>query len=212
MCQLRPARGGKATGAAVLGGAASHFLPASLTGRPDPGDPRRADALRNRERILAAAERLLRQSPSATLADIAAAAGTSRSTVYRNFGDRGRLIAAIAERPQSPHPDEIESPIPPGQLGRRRPVVLDAIQVFDVVSAAQLPQQLVAEAQRIAGVPVALYVLDIDGTHLLRIAGPQRLPDQIEAPLAVGPEIDADGLHDLRSYMERYPGTHTFPL
>ena len=34
---------------------------------------RRADALRNRERILDAAERMLERSPSATLVDIAAA-------------------------------------------------------------------------------------------------------------------------------------------
>ena len=81
-----------------------------------------------------------------------------------------------------------------------------------MVPPALLPEQLVAEAQRIAGVPVALYVLDIDGTHLLRIAGPQRLPDQIEAPLAVGPELDGDGLLDLRRYLRRYPGTQSFPL
>lgn len=183
-----------------------------MTDRPDPGDRRRADALRSRERILDAAQRLLEQSPSATLADIAAAAGISRSTLYRHFPDRGQMTAALAERPESPSPDEIENLLPPGHLGRERPVVLDAIQVFDVVPPALLPEQLVAEAQRIAGVPVALYVLDIDGTHLLRIAGPQRLPDQIEAPLAVGPELDADGLSDLREYLEKYPGTQTFPL
>jgi len=183
-----------------------------MTDRPDPGDSRRADALRNRERILDAAERLLQQSPSAAVADIAAAAGISRSTVYRHFADRGQMIAAIAERPQSPSPDEIGTLLPPGHLGRERPVVLDAIQVFDVVPPALLPEQLVAEAQRIAGVPVALYVLDIDGSYLLRVAGPRRLPDQIEAPLAVGPELDADGLSDLRQYLQKYSGTQIFPL
>jgi serine phosphatase RsbU (regulator of sigma subunit) len=183
-----------------------------MTRRPAPGDSRRADALRNRERILDAAERLLQQSPSATLADMAAAAGVSRSTVYRHFADRDRLIASLAERPQSSSADEIDSLLPPGQMGRERPVVLDAIQVFDVVPPALLPEQLVTEAERIAGVPVALYVLDIDGTHLLHIAGPQRLPDQIEAPLAVGPELDADGLSHLRQYLRKYPGTQTFPL
>jgi serine phosphatase RsbU (regulator of sigma subunit) len=61
-------------------------------------------------------------------------------------------------------------------------------------------------------VPVALYVLDIDGTHLLRIAGAKRVPQQILAPLAVGPEIDADGLSDLRGQLRRYPEAHAFPL
>lgn len=180
--------------------------------RPEAGDARRADALRNRERILAAAERLLQQSPSATLADVAAAAGVSRSTLYRHFGDRGQMISALAEQPALPSPEEGHSLLPSGHLGRERPVVLDAIQVFDVVPPALLPEQLVAEAQRIAGVPVALYVLDIDGTHLLRIAGPQRLPDQIETPLAIGPELDADGLLDLRQYLGKSSGTQTFPL
>src|ERR671915_126887 len=88
------------------------------------------------------------------------------------------------------------APLPPGRLGRGRPVSLDAIQVFDVVPPAVLPEQLVAEAQRIAQVPVALYVLDIDGTHLLHMAGPKRLGERIPTPLAVGPELDADGLSE----------------
>jgi serine phosphatase RsbU (regulator of sigma subunit) len=179
---------------------------------PNRADPRRADALRNRERILGAAQRLLQHSPSATLADIAAAAGLSRSTLYRHFADRDQMIAEISRRPQSPSPDQVDHLLPAGQMGRDRPVSLDAIQVFDVVPPALLPEQLVAEAQRIAGVPVALYVLDIDGTHLLRIAGPQRSPEQIETPLAVGPELDADGLSDLRQYLRKFPGTQTFPL
>jgi serine phosphatase RsbU (regulator of sigma subunit) len=178
----------------------------------DAGEARRADALRNRERILDAADRLLEQSPSATIGDIAAAAGVSRSTIYRHFADRNRLVAAIAERPRAPSAEEIRDLLPPGHLRRERPVVLDAIQVLDVVPPALLPEQLVAEAQRIAGVPVALYVLDIDGTHLLRIAGPQRLGDQIEAPLAVGPELDGDGLLALRQHLGKNPGTQTFPL
>ncbi len=44
-------------------------------------DPRRADAVRNEQRILEAAANLLARSPSTTLAEIAAAAGVSRSTL-----------------------------------------------------------------------------------------------------------------------------------
>jgi serine phosphatase RsbU (regulator of sigma subunit) len=60
----------------------------------------------------------------------------------------------------------------------------------------------VAEAQRVARVPVALYVLDIDGTHLLHMAGPSRLGERIPSPLAVGPELDADGLSELREHVD----------
>ena len=107
-------------------------------------DVRRADAMRNRERILDAAERLLERSPSATLADIAAAAGVARSTLHRRFASRGDLLAALRDRPQETGLDRPTGALPTGRLGRERPVILDAIHVFDVVPPALLPEQLVA--------------------------------------------------------------------
>jgi AcrR family transcriptional regulator len=171
----------------------------------------REDARRNRTRILETAGRLLAQSPSATLADVAAAAGVSRSTIYRHFSDREALVAAIDKgAPAEPHSGE--SPLAPGQLGRDRPLPLDPIHVLDVVAPPVLPEQLVAEAQRLANVSLALYVLDIDGSHLLRIAGPERLPERIEAPLAIGPELDSDGLSELRARLVDYPGVEVVPM
>jgi serine phosphatase RsbU (regulator of sigma subunit) len=175
-------------------------------------DPRRADALRNRSRILEVAAHLLEQAPSTTLAEIAAAAGTSRSTLYRRFESRQALIEEIRERPRETGTPQTDGVLPPGHLGRERSVALDAIQVFDVVSPPALPEQLVAESERIAGVPLALYVLDIDGSHLLRVAGADRLPDKIKAPLAVGPELDADGLSELRAHLGDLPGIEVVPL
>jgi serine phosphatase RsbU (regulator of sigma subunit) len=172
----------------------------------------RSDARENRERILEAASRLLAQSPTATLADVAAAAGISRSTLYRHFPGREGLIAALRERPRGEDLQGREEPFPPGRLGRERPVPLEAIQVFDAVAPPVLPEQLVAEAQRVANVPLALYVLDIDGSHLLRVAGPERFPERLEAPLAVGPELDSDGLTELRKRLTDYPGIEVVPL
>jgi serine phosphatase RsbU (regulator of sigma subunit) len=176
---------------------------------------RRADALRNDERILEAAKQLLEQSPSATLSDIASAAGVSRSTLYRRFADRDQLIAKLDARPEDGavrHAEGGEGVIPAGHLGRQRPLALDAIHVFDVVPPALLPEQLVAEAQRIAEVPVALYVLDIDGSHLLHMAGSRRLGEELRAPFAIGPELDADAIAVLRHDLADFRGVELFAL
>lgn len=176
-------------------------------------EPARADAERNREKILATAERLLGEAPEASLSAIATAAGVSRSTVYRHFYSREVIVDAVRARTTTQAPPARATGVqPPGQLGRERPSVLEALQVFDVVSPPILPEQLVAEAQRLAEVPLALYVVDIDGTHLLRVAGPERFPSQIEAPLAIGPELDAGGLAALREHLEPQRGVTVVPL
>ena len=76
------------------------------TGRQDTGTParvsrpahQRADAQRNRAAILAATPLALRENPDASVADIAAAAGVGRMTVYGHFRTRAALIeAALTE-------------------------------------------------------------------------------------------------------------------
>ncbi|MFD9068694.1 TetR/AcrR family transcriptional regulator, partial [Streptomyces lasiicapitis] len=53
----------------------------------------RADALRNRERIVTAArEMFVEQGPEAPLDEIARRAGVGNATVYRHFPDRGELV------------------------------------------------------------------------------------------------------------------------
>jgi serine phosphatase RsbU (regulator of sigma subunit) len=186
--------------------------PAALKGHAEAADSRRADSRRNEERILTAAKRLLDHAPTATLSDIAAAAGLSRSTVYRHFPDRAALIAKLDERPEDGAVQRPEDPLPAGRLGRSRPVALDAIHVFDAVPPALLPGQLIAEAERIAAVPVALYLLDIDGSRLLHIAGDDRLGASLDAPFAIGPELDAEGIARVRERIERPGEAEVFAL
>lgn len=58
----------------------------------------RADAVRNRERILASAVALLAANAEASMQDIADASGVTRMTVYRHFPDRHALFVAAAKR------------------------------------------------------------------------------------------------------------------
>ena len=57
--------------------------------------PLRSDAQRTAATILQAAERVLRHDPTASLGQIAAAAGVTRTTVHRRFANRQVLIAAL---------------------------------------------------------------------------------------------------------------------
>ena len=71
--------------------------PAAGTGRRGAAN-QRADAQRNRARFLAATVTAIRKNPDASMADIAAEAGTGRQTLYGHFQTRAELIdAALAD-------------------------------------------------------------------------------------------------------------------
>ncbi|MFI6786532.1 TetR/AcrR family transcriptional regulator [Nonomuraea sp. NPDC050383] len=61
--------------------------------------PRRADAQRNYERLLVAAETVLNtHGAGASLDDVAKAAGVGNATLYRHFATRERLIEAVYDQ------------------------------------------------------------------------------------------------------------------
>jgi AcrR family transcriptional regulator len=97
----------------------------------------RKDAVRNRAAVLAAADSLFTrcQSPeSVTMADIAAAAGVGKATLFRGFGDRTGLIHALYAARLEPIRNAVEEGPPP--LGpaasplERVPALLDALLCF----------------------------------------------------------------------------------
>jgi AcrR family transcriptional regulator len=69
----------------------------SATATATEARPRRADALRNRERVIeAAAEVFAAKGMDAGIPEIAAVAGVGKATVYRSFPSKEHLVAAIA--------------------------------------------------------------------------------------------------------------------
>lgn len=58
---------------------------------------KRKDVARNREAILDAAARVLGADPDAGVDEIATAAGVNRATLYRHFGSRDDIVAALRE-------------------------------------------------------------------------------------------------------------------
>jgi AcrR family transcriptional regulator len=58
--------------------------------------PKRADALRNRERVIAAARAVFAERGlEASVPEVAARAGVGKATVYRSFPSKEHLIAAV---------------------------------------------------------------------------------------------------------------------
>jgi AcrR family transcriptional regulator len=82
-------------------------------------DGERADARRNRERILCATARLVseRGIDAVSMDDVAAAACVGKGTLYRRFGDRASLIRALIEDPERDFQEALirgEPPLGPG--------------------------------------------------------------------------------------------------
>jgi AcrR family transcriptional regulator len=84
-----------------------------------PSEGERADARRNRERILCAAAALVECHgiDGVSMDDVAARAGVGKGTLYRRFGDRASLLRALIEEPEREFQEALirgEPPLGPG--------------------------------------------------------------------------------------------------
>ncbi|MET9776951.1 helix-turn-helix domain-containing protein [Streptomyces sp. NPDC006367] len=108
----------------------------------------RADAARNRARLLEAAARLVAEHGAAglTMEAVAAAAQVGKGTVFRRFGDRTGLLMALLDHSEKKFQAALLSGPPP--LGPGAPAV-DRLRAFGCAalrrSADELALQLAAE-------------------------------------------------------------------
>lgn len=175
---------------------------------------RRSDAEQNFSRIVQTAVRLLSADSRTSVDQIADASGLSRATVYRHFPTRQDLVATAHQQAADDTGADMRDGLRPAGEVAGEPATLDVAGILNKVPPHLLGEQIVAEASRIAGVSsVSLYVVDIDGSRLLRLAGSQEFPAELRAPLAVGPEIAREGIASLRRLIEaELPNSEAAPL
>jgi AcrR family transcriptional regulator len=149
------------------------------------------------------------------MADVARAAHVGKGTLYRHFPTRADLLASISEQARSAAVATSEDRLrPAGELARATPTPLSVAAVLNKVPPHLLGEQIVAEAMRIGGVAsAAVYLVDLEGTRLLRLAGPPSFPERLPVTLAVGTEVPQEGLPALRAVVDDHlPGAVCAPL
>ena len=169
--------------------------PPSPTELPVVGAPtERADAARNRDRILCAAARLFAdEDPSAVSMDaIAAAAGVGKGTLFRRFGDRAGLMRALLDESETEFQDGVirgEPPLGPGAPPVER-LIAFGLARFDLLEKHG-PMLAAAEASERGDARFDLPVYVFYRSHiamLLREAQPDcdadYLTEALLAPLA----------------------------
>lgn len=106
--------------------------------------PRRSDAARNRERLVDAARTLFaRHGLDVPLDHVAAAAGVSRATLYRNFSDRDDLVEVLYAG-QVEHVQERAREL----AGHPRGALLLLAEVFEAQLSSRALAPLLAGATR----------------------------------------------------------------
>jgi AcrR family transcriptional regulator len=135
----------------------------------------RADAARNRERILCAAQRLFaeRGAGCVSMDDIAEAAGVGKGTLFRRFGSRAALALAVLSERESVFQEGFirgEPPLGPGAPPATRLIAFGEARMDLLADHAEVLAAAEFGPARFASAPYAVYRLHT--TLLLREANP----------------------------------------
>jgi AcrR family transcriptional regulator len=164
---------------------------------PAPAERERADARRNRERILCATARLIDRVgiDCMSMDDVAAEAGVGKGTLYRRFGDRSSLLRALISEPEQAFQDELIRGAPPLGPGAPPQERLHAfgegvLRFLDGHAVYIQAGELLGGGKRYAHPVYAFYVTHV--SYLLREAcgetpNHQYMVDALLAPLAAQP-------------------------
>ncbi|MFI4977103.1 MAG: TetR/AcrR family transcriptional regulator [Solirubrobacterales bacterium] len=136
----------------------------------------RADAVRNRARILAAAERLFaeRGAGCVSMDEIAGAASVGKGTLFRRFGSRAALaLAVLSEREASFQEAFIrgEPPLGPGAPPTERLIAFGEARLDLLADHAEVLAAAEVGPARFSSPPYTVYRLHM--TLLLREADPR---------------------------------------
>jgi AcrR family transcriptional regulator len=164
---------------------------------PTAGDaeaPReRADAARNRARVLAAAAGLLAADPHrTTMEDIARAAGVGKGTLYRRYPDKAAIAAALLGEHERELQDRLlrgQPPLGPGAPPHERLIAFYAAMVEFLERHGHLSRAIETDAERLeTGAHAAwrLHVATLAEAAAVP-AEPAVLAEQLLAPLS--PEL-----------------------
>jgi AcrR family transcriptional regulator len=140
----------------------------------EPDGFERADAARNRERILCAARRLFdeRGAGCVSMDEIAEAAGVGKGTLFRRFGSRASLAAAVLSERERDFQEAIirgEPPLGPGAPAQERLIafgeaLLDTLDAHSelLLAAETGPARFAHPAYRVHRLHVMLLLEEAD--------------------------------------------------
>jgi len=167
------------------------ITPAPLPIAGDVGAHERADAARNRLRILDAAERLFaeRGPQNVSMDDVARAAGVGKGTLFRRFGDRASLARAVLSTHEAAFQEAIirgAPPLGPGAAAGERLVAFGRgmLGLVDAHRELLLAAETGARCGRYRAGPYASYRLYVGS--LLRDAAPELDADYTADALLAG--------------------------
>jgi len=153
----------------------------------------RADAARNRERILCAARRLFAEKGASCVSmdEIAEAAGVGKGTLFRRFGSRAALATAVLSEDEARMQEGFirgEPPLGPGASPRERLIAFGEARLDLIDAHAEILAAAEVAGAHLGSAPYAASRLHV--TLLLREIDPgcdsELLADTLLAGLSAG--------------------------